>query len=68
VLGCFVEAIKSGGWRAAPGVAHPCGRTTAGEALGLTPQTVEEVDRMSLAEIRQLRAVIEREQNPPLGG
>jgi hypothetical protein len=54
-----MRAVEGGDWRAAEALlVRVFGRPT--EKLEVTqPQTVEDVEKMSLAEIRQLRAVTE---------
>ena len=55
----FFKAIESGDWRAAEALLmRVYGKPQ--EKVEITyPQTVEDVEKMSLAEIQQLRAVVE---------
>ena len=58
IVGVFFKAIESGDWRAAEALLmRVYGKPQ--EKLEIThPQTVEDVEKMTLAEIQQLRAAM----------
>jgi hypothetical protein len=60
VIGAFMSAIRQGDWRAAEALLQRVYGRPQEKLEVVQPQTVEEVERMSLAEIRQLRATTER--------
>jgi hypothetical protein len=63
IIGVFIEAIKKGDWRAAEALLQRVYGKPAEKVEVSQPQSVEEVEQMSLAEIRQLRAVTERDSS-----
>jgi hypothetical protein len=59
IIGVFIEAIKKGDWRAAEALLQRVYGKPAETVEVSQPQSVEEVEQMSLAQIRQFRAVTE---------
>jgi hypothetical protein len=61
IIGSFMAAIKSGDWRAAEALLTRVYGRPEQKLEVSQPQSVEEVENLSLAEIRQLRAVVEND-------
>ena len=59
IVGCFLEAIKKGDWRAAESLMHRVYGRPKEKLEVAQPQTVEEVETLSLSQIRALRGRLE---------
>ena len=63
IVGVFFKAIKDGDWRAAEALLTRVYGKPQEKLEVSQPQTLEDVERMSLAEIRHLRSVIESDSS-----
>lgn len=63
IVGVFFKAIEAGDWRSAEALLmRVYGKPQ--EKVEIThPQTVEDVEKMTLADIQQLRAVVESDSS-----
>jgi hypothetical protein len=59
MIGVFIEAAKKGDWRAAEALLMRVFGKPAERVEVSQPQTVEDVEKLTLAEIRHLCSVVE---------
>jgi hypothetical protein len=61
IVGVFIEAMRKGDWRAAEALLTRVYGRPEQKLEVVHPQSVEDVENMTLAEIRHLRSVVESE-------